>query len=75
MWIVKSAPPKQEIARMIGASREMVSRVVKDLQDRGYIRTEKRKVYLLDKGSMMKRAPTARSADVSTSFGARAERI
>jgi CRP/FNR family cyclic AMP-dependent transcriptional regulator len=56
MWIVKQAPPKQEIARMIGASREMVSRVVKDLQERGYIRTEKRKVYLLDKISMAKRA-------------------
>jgi len=56
MWIVRSAPPKQEIARMIGASREMVSRVVKDLQTRGYIRAEKRKVFLLDKISMAKRA-------------------
>ena len=55
-WIVRSAPPKQEIARMIGASREMVSRVVKDLQQRGYIRAEKRKVFLLDKISMTKRA-------------------
>ena len=34
-WIVERAPPKQEIARMIGASREMVSRVVKDLQKKG----------------------------------------
>ena len=56
MWIVRSAPPKQEIARMIGASREMVSRVVKDLQLRGYIRAEKRKIFLLDKISMAKRA-------------------
>jgi len=56
MWIVRSAPPKQEIARMIGASREMVSRVVKDLQLRGYIRAEKRKIFLLDKISMTKRA-------------------
>ncbi len=56
VWIVRSAPPKQEIARMIGASREMVSRVVKDLQLRGYIRAEKRKVFLLDKISMAKRA-------------------
>ena len=59
MWIVRSAPPKQEIARMIGASREMVSRVVKDLQKRGYIRTEKRKVFLLDKVSMAKRASSS----------------
>ena len=58
-WIVRSAPPKQEIARMIGASREMVSRVVKDLQMRGYIRAEKRKIYLLDKISMSKRASLA----------------
>ena len=55
-WIVRSAPPKQEIARMIGASREMVSRVIKDLQQRGYIRTEKRKVFLIDRNSMTKRA-------------------
>jgi biotin operon repressor len=54
--IVGRAPPKQEIARMIGASREMVSRVVKDLQERGYIRAEKRKVFLLDKEAMSKRA-------------------
>ena len=58
-WIIEKAPPKQEIARMIGASREMVSRVVKDLQERGYIRAEKRKVYLLDKVSMAKRASSS----------------
>ena len=44
-WIIEKAPPKQEIARMIGASREMVSRVVKDLHDKGVIRAEKRKIY------------------------------
>ena len=31
--------PKQDIAKMIGASREMVSRVMKDLQMGGYIET------------------------------------
>jgi len=56
--IVRNAPPKQEIARMIGASREMVSRVMKDLQQRGFIRADKRKVYLLDKISMARRAST-----------------
>jgi len=56
LWTVKQAPPKQEMARMIGASREMVSRVMKDLQQRGYIRAEKRKVILLDKVSMSNRA-------------------
>jgi CRP/FNR family cyclic AMP-dependent transcriptional regulator len=57
-WIVERAPPKQEIARMIGASREMVSRVVKDLQRKGLIRAEKRRIYVLDKQSMQRRAST-----------------
>ena len=57
-WIVEHAPPKQEIARMIGASREMVSRVVKDLHRKGLIRAEKRRIHVLDKQSMQKRAST-----------------
>lgn len=48
-WVVQRAPPKQEIAHMIGASREMVSRVVKDLQQKGLIRADKRKIIILDK--------------------------
>ncbi len=55
-WVVEHAPPKQEIARMIGASREMVSRVVKDLHQKGLIRAEKRRIHILDKQSMQKRA-------------------
>ena len=51
-WIIEKAPPKQEIARMIGASREMVSRVVKDLHEKGVIRADKRKIYVLDRHSM-----------------------
>jgi CRP/FNR family cyclic AMP-dependent transcriptional regulator len=35
--IVAKRLPKQDIAKMIGASREMVSRVMKDLQMGGYI--------------------------------------
>ena len=40
--------------RLLGlaATNYPVSRVVKDLQQRGYIRAEKRKVFLLDKISM-----------------------
>jgi CRP/FNR family cyclic AMP-dependent transcriptional regulator len=56
-WIIEKAPPKQEIARMIGASREMVSRVVKDLNERGVIRADKRKIYVLDRNSMDRRRP------------------
>jgi CRP/FNR family cyclic AMP-dependent transcriptional regulator len=55
-WVVQHAPPKQEIARMIGASREMVSRVVKDLQEKGLIRAERRKILLLDRQSMGERS-------------------
>ena len=35
--VVTKRLPKQDIAKMIGASREMVSRVMKDLQTGGYI--------------------------------------
>ena len=35
--VVTKRLPKQDIAKMIGASREMVSRVMKDLQMGGYI--------------------------------------
>jgi CRP/FNR family cyclic AMP-dependent transcriptional regulator len=51
-WVVQKAPAKQEIARMIGASREMVSRVVKDLHEKNLIRAEKRKIFVLDRQSM-----------------------
>ena len=56
-WIIEKAPPKQEIARMIGASREMVSRVVKDLHDKGVIRADKRRIIVLDRDSMGARRP------------------
>ena len=60
-WVVEHAPAKQEIARMIGASREMVSRVVKDLQRKGLIRAEKRRIHVLDKQTMQRRASTRNS--------------
>jgi CRP/FNR family cyclic AMP-dependent transcriptional regulator len=46
--VVPRTPPKQEIARMIGASREMVSRVIKELQSKGLIRAERRSMVILD---------------------------
>ena len=55
-WVVTRAPPKQEIARMIGASREMVSRVVKGLQEKGLIQAEKRRIIVLDRQSMARHA-------------------
>ena len=47
--VVVRAPAKQEIARMIGASREMVSRVVKELELRGLIRIERRSIEIVDR--------------------------
>jgi len=40
--------PKQDIAKMIGASREMVSRVMKDLQMGGYIEMRGSNIVLHD---------------------------
>ena len=40
--------PKQDIAKMIGASREMVSRVMKDLQTGGYIEMRGSNIVLRD---------------------------
>ena len=40
--------PKQDIAKMIGASREMVSRVMKDLQLGGYIEMRGSAIVLRD---------------------------
>ncbi len=37
--VVRDKVSRQDIAKMIGASREMVSRVMKDIEDRGYIET------------------------------------
>ena len=47
--IVGKRLPKQDIAKMIGASREMVSRVMKDLQIGGYIEPRGSTILLRDK--------------------------
>lgn len=47
--VVQRTPAKQDIARQIGASREMVSRVVKDLEQRGLIRAERRSMVIIDR--------------------------
>jgi CRP/FNR family cyclic AMP-dependent transcriptional regulator len=46
--IVTRRLPKQDIAKMIGASREMVSRVMKDLQMGGYIEVRGSTILLRD---------------------------
>jgi CRP/FNR family transcriptional regulator, cyclic AMP receptor protein len=39
----------QDIAHMVGASREMVSRILKDLSNKGYIKVERRRITLFEK--------------------------
>ena len=46
--VVTKRLPKQDIAKMIGASREMVSRVMKDLQLGGYIEARGSTIVLHD---------------------------
>jgi len=46
--VVTRKVAKQDIAKMIGASREMVSRVMKDLQVGGYIEVRGNAIYLRD---------------------------
>jgi CRP/FNR family cyclic AMP-dependent transcriptional regulator len=46
--------PKQQIAKMIGASREMVSRVMKDLETNGHIEVRARQIVLRDSLALTK---------------------
>ncbi|MEO7548139.1 MAG: Crp/Fnr family transcriptional regulator, partial [Ramlibacter sp.] len=39
LMTIKDRISRQDIAKMVGASREMVSRVMKDLEERGFIET------------------------------------
>ena len=38
--LIRDKISRQDIAKMVGASREMVSRVMKDLEERGFIQTQ-----------------------------------
>ena len=44
--VIRRKISKQDMAKMVGASREMVSRVMKDLENSGYVRTEEGRVVL-----------------------------
>ncbi len=46
--IVGEKLSQQEIANMVGASREMVNRILKDLSDRGYISIESKQITIHD---------------------------
>lgn len=44
--VIRRKVSKQDMAKMVGASREMVSRVMKDLEHRGYISVEAGRIVL-----------------------------
>ena len=46
-WIIQQRLTHQEIAGMVGSGREMVSRLMKKMQDRGYIDVEKRQISII----------------------------
>ena len=48
-YVIAKAPSKMDLARMVGASREMVSRVIKELRESGHILVDKRRIVLLDR--------------------------
>jgi CRP/FNR family cyclic AMP-dependent transcriptional regulator len=40
---------QQELANMVGASREMVNRILKDLSDRGFISVESKSITIINR--------------------------
>ncbi|MGB3070882.1 MAG: Crp/Fnr family transcriptional regulator [Ottowia sp.] len=45
--VIRDRVSRQDIAKMVGASREMVSRVMKDLEERGFIKTQENGLILV----------------------------
>jgi len=46
--VIRRKVSKQDMAKMVGASREMVSRVMKDLEGSGYVRVEDGRIVLTE---------------------------
>jgi len=53
---IEKALTHQTIAQMIGASRETVSRAMKDFQDAGWITVERRRIAIADRAALEQRA-------------------
>ncbi len=47
LLVIRDKISRQDIAKMVGASREMVSRVMKDLEERGYIESQENGAILI----------------------------
>ena len=56
----------EQIAAMVGASREMVSRVVKSMIVKGAVRRHKRKLIVLDRGALAQASASHRPRQVAT---------
>jgi CRP/FNR family cyclic AMP-dependent transcriptional regulator len=54
--VIEKPLTHQTIAQMIGASRETVSRAMKDFQEHGWIGVERRKIRLADRPALTQRA-------------------
>jgi CRP/FNR family cyclic AMP-dependent transcriptional regulator len=53
-WLVEVG--SEQVAAMVGASREMVSRVLKDMIAKGFVRRHKRKLIVIDRLSLAHRS-------------------
>jgi len=47
--VVSEKLSQQDIANMVGASREMVNRILKDLSDRGFISVESKSITIINR--------------------------
>lgn len=54
--VIEKSLTHQTIAQMIGASRETVSRAMKEFQDAGWISVERRRITIADRGALERRA-------------------
>jgi CRP/FNR family cyclic AMP-dependent transcriptional regulator len=68
---IERAPTHETMAQMIGASRETVSRAMRELQDLGLIAAERRKIRVIDAEGLTRRARPG-AAPVRPSRAARA---
>jgi CRP-like cAMP-binding protein len=54
--LIERALTHQTIAHIIGASRETVSRAMREFQDAGWISTEQRRIRITDRAALQKRS-------------------
>jgi CRP-like cAMP-binding protein len=54
--LIEKALTHQTIAHIIGASRETVSRAMREFQDAGWISTERRRIRITDRAALQKRS-------------------